>query len=87
MDKPVQTQVTGGNSSDILLDAMENAMFSIRDAMDELKGYAELQDFFNTLDALHDEMQPVFDQYLRDAETAQAEMVAELTREYYRSVI
>lgn len=87
MDKPVQTQVTGGNSTDNLLEALENAMYSIRDAMDELKGYAELQDFFNTLDALHDEMQPVFEQYQRDVETAQAEVVAELTREYYRSVM
>lgn len=87
MDKPVQTQVTDGNSADNLLEALENALYSIRDAMDELKGYAELQDFFNTLDDLHDEMQPAYDQYLRGAETAQAELVAELTREYYRSVI
>jgi hypothetical protein len=59
----------------------------IRDAMEELKGFAEFEDWFNMLDDLDTEMFPVFEEYNTAANAEYADQVREMQRDYWRSVL
>lgn len=87
IDKPVQTKITRDNSNDDLLDALDNARWHIREAMDELRGFDELSDWFDALDDIDDEMQPMYEQCEQVAANEYAEEMDGLRRQYYRSVI
>jgi hypothetical protein len=73
--------------ADDQLIAVENAISSIMDAMDEIRGIGELDELFVTMNyALEDceKKKDELESYLSGEYQAQ---IAEMTREYYRSVI
>ena len=77
-----------GPSAATRLDAVENALFCIRDAMEWLKECGnDYEDACNTLDDLQEELEAEQRQLEIDAAGEHNEMIAELTREYYRSVL
>lgn len=70
-----------------LHEALDSAMFRIREAMDDIKGYCETQDQFSQLSDLHDELYAIYEETEANINAEYADMVREMTREYYRSVI
>lgn len=71
---------------DLIL-AIESAMASLEMAMDEIKGLGELDDLFNGMNGDLQQMEARKDElesYMSGEYQAQ---VAEMTREYYRSVM
>lgn len=61
--KPKQTKVLSMNAdADTLLSEIEEAMDSIADAMDNLRGYTRFAEWFDTLDDLWDDMQPTHEE-------------------------
>ena len=86
-NKPVQKIVTHNNDAADCLEAISDAISSLHDAMDAIRGYGEFEQFFLALDDLVDDM-------ARDRETYEAAEQAEyraeiegLTRDYWRAVI
>lgn len=79
--------VSYGASAAERLEAVENAMYYISDAMDFLRGFGEYEDAFNTLDDLYGELESTYADLDREAAGDHAEMLSELTREYYRDVL
>lgn len=68
---------------DILI-AIDNARSCIHDAMDELRGLQELEEYYDTLNAVYDALEvekSTFEDYMSGEYRA---MQDELTREYYR---
>lgn len=82
-----QNNVSRNHSADDLHDAVSNALYYVKEALSELRGFGEYEEWFNTLDDLQDEMQdeilPLEAQVSADYD---AEMAA-LTRDYYKSVL
>lgn len=73
--------------ADDQLIAVENAISSITEAMDEIRGIGELDELFVTMNnALEDceKKKDELESFLSGEYQAQ---IAEMTREYYRSVI
>ena len=88
MTKPTQSKHLSIHSDNgDLHEALDMAMFQVREAMDSLKGYSELTDFFNALDDLHDDMYAMFEEVETNIRVEYAEMVREMERDYYRSVL
>lgn len=88
MDKPKQTaRFAKDPDNDTLLEELENAMSSIADAMECLRGYEEFSDWFDTLDDMYDEMQPEYEKYDIIAGIEYQKEIEGLTRDYYRSVL
>ena len=73
--------------NDDLLNGIEEAMGSIESAMESLRGYEEFSDFFDTLDALMDDMEPEHERYDAIATREYAEEIEALNRDYLRSVL
>jgi len=70
-----------------LLEELEGAMYSIVDAMENLRGYEVFKDWFDTLDDMMDEMQPMLDEYEAIAAAEYREEMYGLNRQYLRSVL
>ena len=87
MDKPMQMKKLVRADAKELFEAIEGAIYNVRDAMLYLQGLEAFADHFKALGDLYDYMKPDFDMYesLSDAEY-RAEMAAQ-ERDYYRSVI
>lgn len=87
MSKSKQITLSYDNPASERLIAVENAMSCINDAMDELRGFGEFEDWFNALDDLYDELEAEQDK-LESYATGeyQAEM-DELRREYERDLL
>lgn len=88
MDKPKQTmQFEKNPDNDTLLEELESAMFSITEAMENLRGYEQFSDWFDMLDAMFDEMEPEREQYEIQAGVEYNKEIEGLTRDYYRMVM
>jgi hypothetical protein len=74
------------DESDQLI-AVENAMSYITDAMDEMEGIGELFDHYNALKDALDELETKKDELENYMTGEYQAMIAEQTRDYYRSVI
>lgn len=86
--KPKQTKViTQHSDNGDLHEALDEAMFHIREAMEEVKGYGELVDMFSTLSDIHDEMYAMYEECETNLRVEYAEMVREMERDYYRGLM
>lgn len=70
-----------------LHESLDSAMFYIREAMEEMKGYYELQDQFRDLSDMHDELFAIYEEAETNINAEYADMVREMTKDYYRSVM
>jgi len=70
-----------------LLNELEEAMDSIASAMQNLAGYEAFSGWFDTLSDIWDDMKPQYDEYEAIAAAEYEKEIAELTRDYYRSVM
>ena len=87
MDKPMQMKKLVRADANELFEAIEGALYNVRDAMLYLKGLEAFADHFKALSDLYDDMKPDFDMYEDITESEyRAEMAAQ-ERDYYRSVI
>lgn len=87
MEKPRQSKHWYKADASEMFEAIESAMASIRDAMEELRGLEMFADHFNALGDVFDDMKPDYEMY-EDITSAEYEAeIAALTRDYYRSVI
>lgn len=88
MSKPVQSRHLSEHSDNgELREALEEALFQVGEAMEALKGYSELKDFFDALDDLHDDMYLKFEEVETNISVERAEMLREQERDYYRGVL
>lgn len=76
----------GSDVGDILV-SIENAMSSIDDALQEMKGLGELMDVYGALEDSMSELAALKDKYESYMSGEYQAQLAELTREYNRSVI
>lgn len=81
------TKLTWNNSPDELITALDNAISSIEDALEEIRGYGELFDLFAALDNDRQEMEREKDRVESYASGEYQAELAEMAREYYRSVM
>lgn len=87
MAKPEQGTLSRGNSAAERLDAVENAMWHIAEAMEYLKGFTELSDEFDACDEMYDTLMSDYSALEVESAGEYTETVAELTRDYYRDVM
>ena len=87
MEKPKQVTLSRGSSAAERLDAVENALWHVQEAMEYLKGFEEYTDQFNACADLYDDLMAEYSELEREAAGEYTEMVAELTREYYRDAL
>ncbi len=87
MAKPAQINTDYDGDVAQSLEDLEEAMASVEGAMEMLRGHRAFDEWFSALDDLYDEMVPARDELERHACAAETERVAELTRDYYRSVL
>ena len=85
--KPKQTRINNNSDPADLHEALDEAMYYIREAMENIKGYGELEDQFSTLSEMHDEMFAMYEECEVNINAAYSDMVREMTRDYYRSVM
>lgn len=84
MDRVRQTNVTYNNDNDSLLTAVQEAIYHVNEAMDELRGFGEYEEWFNTLDDLYDEMEKEQDERECQASADYQAEIADLNRDYER---
>lgn len=68
-------------------EALEEAIYSIGDVMEALKGIPEFEDWCLTLSDIRDEMEEEFQPLEAQAEAEYQADMADLLRDYYRSVM
>lgn len=70
-----------------LLDAIEDAVKSISDAIETLRGYEDFEEWHSALTDILEEMQPMHAQLDAVVSAEWAEEVEDLRRQYYRDVL
>ena len=70
-----------------ILTAIDTAMSDLDDALDELKGLGELLDVYHALQDSMSELEKLKDQYESYMSGEYQQQLADMAREYYRSVI
>lgn len=81
------TKIRYGNDVGDVLVAIDNAISAIEDAQEELRGMGEVEDDFNALCDVVDELtekKATYEDYMSGEYQAQ---IAEMAREYYREVM
>jgi hypothetical protein len=73
--------------NDDLLEATENALDSLADAMIALRGWEEFASWFDAIGELYDEIKPEHDMYEQIAEAEDEAELDAMNREYWASVI
>lgn len=68
-------------------DALESAMFNVKEIIDVLTGIPEFEDWKLTMEDVLDEMKSAFEPLEARASYEYAQEIAALTRDYYRSVL
>ena len=81
------TKITYGNDVGDILTAIENAISAIEDAQEELRGLGEVEDDFNALCDVVDELTEKKDKYEGYMSGEYQAQIAEMTRDYYREVM
>lgn len=87
MQKPYQTKKPITADNDDLYEASEEALGSIVEAMETLRGYWELDHIFDALGSVYDDLKDQFDEYDAIASEEQRKESEALMRDYYRSVV
>ena len=87
MKKPYQTKKPLIADNDDLYQASEEALDSIAEAMETLRGFWELDHIFDALGSVYDDLKDMYDQYDAIATKEYNDEIAALTRDYYRSVL
>lgn len=87
IEKPVQTRVTMDNSNDDLLIAVNEAKWHISEAMDELRGFGEYEEWFDALSDMYDEMDAEQDKRESYATGEEQAVLAEMRRDYERDLL
>ena len=87
MDKPRQTSKPINADNDELLNASEEALYYISEAMDYLRGLWELDEIFNALGDAFDKLAEKNNEYNATVAEEDRKEIETLTREYYRSVL
>lgn len=81
------TKIRYGNDVGDILIAIENAISAIEDAQEELRGLGEVQDDFEALNDVKDELTEKKAKYEDYMSGEYQQQLADMAREYYRSVI
>lgn len=81
------TKIRYGNDVGDILIAIENAISAIEDAQEELRGMGEVQDDFEALCDVVDELTDKKSKYEDYMSGEYQQQLADTAREYYRSVI
>lgn len=87
MLRPMQPKRLVDAEATTIYAALDEALYSVQNAMYEVSGYEALTDIFSGLDQMFDEIKALHEQY---EEMADEERRAEddmLTREYFASVL
>lgn len=87
MQKPKQTKITRHTDNTELMEALESALDYLGDAMEAVRGYDELTDYFKALGDMHDDLYAKYEECEIMAHVEYTEMMRELTRDYFRSVM
>ena len=88
MDKPKQAGILRKNvANDELMQCLEDAMYDIASAMENLRGIDDFAPWFDTLDGLYEEMVPDYELCKQINAAEYDEEIMQMTRDYYRSVI
>lgn len=87
MNKPYQTKKPLVADNDDLFQASEEALDSIAEAMETLRGYWELDHIFDALGSVYDDLKDLFDEYDAIAADEQRKEIDGLTRQYWRDAI
>lgn len=83
--KPKQTKKLSTNAdADTLLAEICDAMDSVANAMESLRGYEQFADWFDTLDELWDDMQPTQEELDAQVQAEWEREEAALNREFER---
>lgn len=80
------TKIRYGNDVGDILVAIENAISAIEDAQEELRGMGEVQDDFEALCNVVDELTEKKAKYEDYMSGEYQQQLADMAREYYRSV-
>lgn len=81
------TKIRYGNDVGDVLIAIDNAISAIEDAQEELRGMGEVEDDFNALCDVVDELTEKKAKYEGYMSGEYQEQLAEMAREYYREVM
>ena len=87
MSKPSKIPLSYNNSAADRLEAVDNALWHIGEAMEALLGLGEYSDTYDTLEELHDALEPEYAQLEIDSAGEYTEYIVELVRDYYRSAL
>ena len=88
MDKPKQPKILRQNvSNDEMLQSLEDAMYDIASAMENLRGIDDFAPWFETLDGLYEEMAPDYERCKQINAAEYDDEIMQMTRDYYRSVL
>ena len=74
-------------TTDEKLEAVENALFEIREAMSSLRGIEEYKDTLDSLKDIESNLEDEQSELERAAAGEYIEYMHEMTRDYYRSVM
>lgn len=85
--KPKQIRIAKCSDPAELMEAVEDAMYHIREAMDSVKGYGETEDTFAALSDLHDDLYAVYEDCEVNVAAAHADMLRDMEREYRMGVL
>jgi len=81
------TRILFGNDIGDILTAIENALMLVEEAQEEMAGLGEIMEEFDMLGNVVDELTAKKDKFESYMSGEYQQERAELTREYYRSVI
>lgn len=81
------TKIRYGNDVGDILTAIDNAISAIEEAQEELRGLGEVQDDFNALCDVVDELTIKKDEYEGYMSGEYQAQLAEIARDYYREVM
>lgn len=87
MSRPSQYKNLRDGDTQELLEEIEEAITSVEDAMEHLRGLTPFADFFNILDDLMDDLEREHEELETQATIQYAELIDELNRDYMRSVL
>jgi len=85
--RPVQPKTLRDAASSTMLEELEDALYSIADAMEKLQGREAFADYFDRLDSLMDDMEAEGEDLERMAGIEYAELINEQRRDYLRGVL
>lgn len=87
LEKVTQNRVSYDNSNEDRLIAVSETIWHVNEAMDELRGLGEYEQWFDILSDMYDEMEKEIDELEAYASGEQMAELAEMRREYERDLL